>query len=229
MPRRPRTKDYSDLLADPTSVSDARTSDNRGANDEKFGKRSKFHQHNKTLRTAAERMSDARLAAEKKALPVGEILQVYSLYLEVRDDVGKHFLCTARRTMRKVISEAMGELVVGDRVRFRDTQGTVKLPGATGEGEHQTMAEGVIEAAMPRETVLLRVDSFDENKLDPIVANAEQFLIVVSLHAPFPRWGLVAQVGQQLEVLSDGRFLATPHGIVPPGQAGAGEPRSAGR
>ncbi|MEO0604615.1 MAG: 2-oxoglutarate and iron-dependent oxygenase domain-containing protein [Myxococcota bacterium] len=31
---------------------------------------------------------------------------------------------------------------------------------------------------------------------------------------------LVAQVGQQLEVLSDGRFLATPHGIVPPGRPG---------
>jgi len=31
---------------------------------------------------------------------------------------------------------------------------------------------------------------------------------------------VVAQVGQQLEVLSDGRFLATPHGIVPPREPG---------
>ncbi len=35
-----------------------------------------------------------------------------------------------------------------------------------------------------------------------------------------PEGCLVAQVGQQLEVLSDGRFLATPHGIVPPGRPG---------
>ncbi|MEN0063625.1 MAG: 2-oxoglutarate and iron-dependent oxygenase domain-containing protein [Myxococcota bacterium] len=35
-----------------------------------------------------------------------------------------------------------------------------------------------------------------------------------------PAGCLVAQVGQQLEVLSDGRFLATPHGIVPPGVPG---------
>lgn len=31
---------------------------------------------------------------------------------------------------------------------------------------------------------------------------------------------IVAQVGQQLEVLSNGRFLATPHGIIPPGAPG---------
>lgn len=35
-----------------------------------------------------------------------------------------------------------------------------------------------------------------------------------------PEGCLVAQVGQELEVLSDGRFLATPHGIVPPGVPG---------
>ena len=194
--RRPRNKDYTDLLDHERSVGDAQQKDNRGANDEKFGKRSKYHQHNKTLRTAAERMNDARLSAEKKKLPIGEILQVYSLYLEVREGVGdrsgEHLLCTARRTMRKVISEEMGELVVGDVIRYRPTGGTADLPSReTDEGETLSLPEAVIESAEPRKTVLMRLDSFDENKLDPIVANAEQFMIVVSLHNPFPRWGLV--------------------------------------
>lgn len=35
-----------------------------------------------------------------------------------------------------------------------------------------------------------------------------------------PEGCLVAQVGQQLEVMSGGRFLATPHGIVAPGEPG---------
>ncbi len=35
-----------------------------------------------------------------------------------------------------------------------------------------------------------------------------------------PEGCLVAQVGQQLEVMSGGQFLATPHGIVAPGEPG---------
>ena len=197
--RRPRQKDYQDLLLDETSGGRNDAHDARGGGSQKFGKRNKFHQHNKTLRTAAERMGDARLAAEKKALPIGEIVQVHSLFSSVEDrsaglprGKGELLLCTSRRTMRKVIAEALGEVCVGDRVRFRRTGGTTNLTESESlDGQSHTLPEGVIEAVEPRTTVLMRADSFDDRKLDPIVANAGQFLIVVSMHNPFPRWGLV--------------------------------------
>ena len=190
--RRRRDKDFSDLLLDETSGGRADDHDARGGNAQRFGKRSKYHQKNKTIRTAEERMGDARLAAEKKALPIGEVVQVHSLFLSVLDPQGEMLLCTSRRTMRQVIAEEMGELCVGDRVRFRRTGGTANLTESESlDGQAHVMPEGVIEAVEPRETILMREDSFVPDKLDPIVANAGQFLIVVAMHDPFPRWGLV--------------------------------------
>ncbi|MEM7807058.1 MAG: hypothetical protein AAF561_02990, partial [Planctomycetota bacterium] len=84
--RRPRDKDFSDLLLDEQSGSRAADHDDRGSGSQKFGKRSKYHQQNKTLRTAADRHADARLAAEKKALPIGDVRQVHSLFSSVEDD-----------------------------------------------------------------------------------------------------------------------------------------------
>ncbi|MEM1010765.1 MAG: ribosome small subunit-dependent GTPase A, partial [Planctomycetota bacterium] len=136
--------------------------------------------------------ADARLAAEKKALPIGDVRQVHSLFSSVEDDAGEIVLCTSRRTMRKVIAETDGEICVGDRVRFRRTGGTTRLTESESlDGQSHILPEGVIEALEPRRTVLMRADSFDENKLDPIVANADQFVIVVAMHDPYPRWGLV--------------------------------------
>ena len=186
--RRPRNKDYSDLADERTR--DDRV-DARGGSSQKFGRRSKFHQQNKTLRTAADRMADARRAAETKALPIGEVVQVHSLFSSVRDG-DETVLCTSRRTMRKVIAQEMGEVCVGDRVRFDRTGGTARLhESETLDGGVLELPEGVIEAVEPRSTVLMRADSFESHKLDPIVANAGQFLIVVAMHDPFPRWGLV--------------------------------------
>jgi ribosome biogenesis GTPase len=187
--RRPRDKDFSDLLDDRTA--DERV-DVRGDGAQKFGKRAKYQQHNKTLRTAAERMTDARLAAAKKALPIGQVVQVHSLYASVEDADDRTLLCTSRRTMRKVIAAEMGEVCVGDRVRFAQTGGTARLTESEAlDGTVRELPEGVIEAVEPRETILMRIDSFDARKLDPIVANADRFLIVVSMHNPYPRWGLV--------------------------------------
>ena len=62
--RRPQTKDYRHTLderAGQEAADDDVTSDR-----EKFGKRSKFRQINKTLATAADRMADAQLAAERQ-------------------------------------------------------------------------------------------------------------------------------------------------------------------
>jgi len=189
--RRPRDKDYRDLLLDEHQGSRAADHDERGSGAQRFGKRSKYRQQNKTLRTATDRLADARLAAQKKALPLGEVVQVHSLYLSV-EGPGGLALCTSRRTMRQVIKAELGELCVGDRVRFRLTGGTANLTESeTLDGTARQLPEGVIEAVEPRATVLMRADSFDANRLDPIVANATQFMIVVSMHDPFPRWGLV--------------------------------------
>jgi ribosome biogenesis GTPase len=196
--RRPRSKDFRHVLQEQAGSEAAH--DDATADRQKFGKRSKFHQANKTLKTALGRMEDADRTAERKKLPVGEVVQVYSLFVDVqpRDDrvaaaamerTGSGtYLCTARRTMRKLIEEELGEVVVGDRVRFSPTGGTARLPG--GESE-QYQLEGVIESVLPRKSILTRVDSFESHKQDPIVANADQFLIVAAMHNPFPRLGLI--------------------------------------
>jgi ribosome biogenesis GTPase / thiamine phosphate phosphatase len=49
----------------------------------------------------------------------------------------------------------------------------------------------VIEQVLPRETILTRADSFKGIGQHPIVANADQMLIVVSLINPAVKWGLV--------------------------------------
>ena len=199
--RRPSADDLTQGFLDDQHQLVEDVADEAGRTRQKFGKRTKFQQHNKTLRTAADRMADADLSAERKKLPIGSVVQVYSLYIDVEPldaDVAETarrrtgsgtFLCTARRTMRKLISEELGEVCVGDRVRFRPTGGTARLPG--GERDVDMQAEGVIEAVLPRASILTRVDSFVDHKQDPIVANAEAFLIVASMHNPFPRFGLI--------------------------------------
>ena len=142
---------------------------------ERFNKRAKFHQKNKTARTSL--MRAAGDEQELAKLPLGQVWQVFSLFLEVRGDDGKTYLCTARKTMQQNKQTAV---VVGDRVRFRPS-------GTNGNGQ----LEGVIEAMLDRETVLTRADSFKALEQHPIVANAQQMFIVVSLLEPEPKWGLV--------------------------------------
>ena len=198
--RRPSADDLTQGFLDDQHQIIESVADEAGRTRQTFNKRNKFHQHNKTLATAAERMADAARTAERKKLPVGRVLQVYSLYSDVEpldgDVAAKALertgsglvLCTARRTMRKLISEELGEFCVGDRVRFTPTGGTAQLPGG---GRAEFQVEGVIEAVLPRQTILTRVDSFVDAKQDPIVANADAFLIVASMHNPFPRFGLI--------------------------------------
>jgi ribosome biogenesis GTPase len=74
-----------------------------------------------------------------------------------------------------------GEVIVGDRVRFRVSEDEPG-PGTP---------NAVIEQVLPRQTVLTRASSFKAITADPIVANAQQVLIVVSLLKPRPKWGLI--------------------------------------
>lgn len=144
---------------------------------QRFGARSKHAQRNKMLRTAEMRSQADDLAADLDSLPLGEVIQVFSLFSEVDHD-GTRYLCTVRKTLAKV---SKTQIVVGDRVRFRPS-GTMHEAG---------VPEAVIEQVLPRQTVLTRTNSFRTTEQHPIVANAQQMLIVASLWAPFPRWGLI--------------------------------------
>lgn len=145
---------------------------------EKFSKRSKHAVQNKLEKTAAMRAADEEFEGDINSLPVGEVVQVYSLFNDVVQPDGTMALCVARKTLRKASETA---IVVGDRVRFR-------LSGST---DDQGRPEGVIEQILPRASVLTRAESFKGVRSHPIVANAEQMLIVASLLFPAVKWGLV--------------------------------------
>lgn len=166
-----REKDFTSRYLSGGMDADADAVGNR----QQFNRRSKFHQQNKTARTAKDRQ-DLLTEEQIATLPRGLVLQVYSRYLEVRDEAGASRLCVVRKTLQKT---GQTQIVVGDRVRFRPPEGG------------STDVDGVIEHVEPRQTVLTRADSFKAIEQHPIVANAEQMLIVASVWAPFARWGLV--------------------------------------
>jgi ribosome biogenesis GTPase len=112
-----------------------------------------------------------------EALPLGEVVQVFSRFVEVQHD-DTTYLATVRKTLAKVSDTGV---VVGDRVRFR----------VTGQKHESGQPEASIERVLPRDTVLTRTDSFNAIKQHPIVANAQQMLIVASLLEPRVKWGLV--------------------------------------
>jgi ribosome biogenesis GTPase len=148
---------------------------------QRFSRRSKNAERDKILRTAAMRAAAAAAAetpeAVLDALRVGEVVQVYSLFCEVLHE-GAVYLCVTRKTLARVSETA---IVVGDRVRFRPS----------GTRDDLGRPEAVIEQVLPRQTVLTRADSFKGIEQHPIVANAEQMLIVASLLRPRVKWGLV--------------------------------------
>ncbi len=143
--------------------------EDRVESSQRFTDRGKHAEQNKIQRTQTQRAADGVGAASMDALPVGRVVQVYSLYY-----------------------------VVGDLVKFRDS-GSVD--------ESSGRPEAVIEQVLPRKTVLTRSDSFSGIEQHPIVANADQMLIVVSLVKPEVKWGLVdrmlvaAQAGGLLPVV----------------------------
>jgi ribosome biogenesis GTPase / thiamine phosphate phosphatase len=151
--------------------------DDRLDNVQRFNTRSKHHQQSKTLRTALMRADEQADLSDVHTLPIGQVVQVYSLYCQV-ESAGKTWLCVVRKTLAKVVG---GDIVVGDLVRFRDL----------GAVDESGQPEAVLEQVLPRRTVLTRADSFKQIHSHPIVANAEQMLIVASVHEPDVKWGLV--------------------------------------
>lgn len=140
--------------------------------EQRFSDKSKHFQRDKTIRT-----QEGRPDAEIDALPLGEVVQVHSLFSEVLHN-GRFYRCTQRKTLARVSDT---QLVVGDLVKF----------DIAVERNDVSQYEGVIERIEPRRTVLARADSFKAIDVHPIVANADQMLIVAALHLPEVKWGLI--------------------------------------
>lgn len=141
---------------------------------QRFSRRSKFNQQMKTRRTAARRL--AQSGGEIADLPLGRVLQVHSLFCDVELD-GQEIACVVRKTLQKVSDT---RVVVGDLVRIRYVENPE--PGAP---------QATVEHIEPRRTVLSRADSFKAKTCWPIVANADQMLIVASIVKPRVKWGLI--------------------------------------
>ncbi len=144
---------------------------------QRFSRRSAGAQQQKMEKTALLRAAEEEFTADIDGLPVGEVVQVYSRFSQV--ELGSTvYLCILRKTMTKL---AETSIVVGDLVRIRDT-GTL---------DEQGRREAVIEQILPRRTILTRADSFKAIEQAPIVANADQMLIVASIREPTIKWGLI--------------------------------------
>jgi ribosome biogenesis GTPase len=144
---------------------------------QRFGDKSRHFQQRKTQRTAVTRAAEESIGGDVEALPLGDIILVHSRYCQVQFEE-KIWLCNVRRTLTKV---SAGFVLVGDRVRFRDG----------GTFDEQGRPEAIIEKIEPRKTLLTRADSFKAIEAQPIVANADQVLIVAALAEPWPKWGLI--------------------------------------
>jgi ribosome biogenesis GTPase / thiamine phosphate phosphatase len=145
---------------------------------QQFSRRNKNAEQEKILRTAAMRAAAEGLKGDDlESLRIGQVIQVYSLFCEVLHEETV-YLCVTRKTLTKVAETA---IVVGDRVRFRES----------GTKDDLGRPEAVIEQSLPRDTILTRADSFKGLGQHPIVANAEQMLIVASVLQPTVKWGLI--------------------------------------
>jgi ribosome biogenesis GTPase len=173
-PRRRRNQREKDLTS---RLFSGDLDEDRLASGQRFSDRNKHAQHSKMERTAGLRADAGVVAADIETLPIGQVVQVYSRFCDVDHPTGLR-RCVTRKTLSKM---SITSIVVGDRVRFRDT----------GSNDETGKPEAVIELALPRDTILTRAGSFHDNRAQPIVANAEQMLIVVSLMQPMVKWGLV--------------------------------------
>ncbi|MDB5332116.1 MAG: rsgA [Phycisphaerales bacterium] len=160
---------------------------------QRFSARNKNAEQEKIVRTALLR-AEEESGIDVATLPIGEVVQVYSVYSEVHHE-GSTYLAVVRKTLSKLSDTA---LVVGDRVRFRVVESekaaierSVTQLAQSAPLRFGDSPEAVIEQILPRKTVLTRADSFKAIEQHPIVANAGQMLIVASLKLPKVKWGLI--------------------------------------
>jgi ribosome biogenesis GTPase len=173
--KSPREKDLTSRFLDGQADGHGDGDTDRLESHQRFSPRSKNAQQNKMEQTVLFRAEGQ--SADMDTLPIGQVMQVYSRYCEVDHPTGPR-LCVTRKTLSKL---AATSIVVGDFVRFRDTPKLDELG----------RREAVIEQVMPRTTILTRAESFQARSQHPIVANADQMLIVASFARPMVKWGLV--------------------------------------
>jgi ribosome biogenesis GTPase len=159
--------------------------EDRVENNERFSDRARQARQTKFARTAVLQAESA--GQDLQTLPIGFVVQVFSLFCEVEHERSR-YLCVVRKTMTKL---AETSIVVGDRVRFRLGMSDADRPEQGMDVVRGDGPQGVVEQMLPRQTVLTRADSFKQRSEHPIVANAEQMLIVVAVRQPRPKWGLV--------------------------------------
>jgi ribosome biogenesis GTPase / thiamine phosphate phosphatase len=167
---------------------------------QRFGDKTKHFQNRKIERTAQLRV-DEGTSPDLAALPIARVVQVYSLFSTCEFE-GRQILCTVRKTLHKLRDTS---IVVGDYVRIRSSFGSGHARSDVAREKNEP--EAVVEDILPRKTVLTRADSFKAITQHPIVANAQQMLIVASLHSPEIKWGLIdrmviaARAGNLLPIL----------------------------
>jgi ribosome biogenesis GTPase len=166
----PREKDLTRRLLDGDEDTDKLESS------QKFSRRSKNEEQNRIEKTALLRAGGPQ-SVDIETLPIGEVVQVFSRFCQVEHPTGPR-ICVTRKTLGRLQETST---VVGDRVRFRDSDAH----------DEAGRIEAVIEQILPRQTILTRADSFRAHEEHPIVANAQQMLIAVSLLRPRVKWGLV--------------------------------------
>jgi ribosome biogenesis GTPase len=114
-------------------------------------------------------------AAVDTELRGGVVVVMHGLHAEV-DDGRRRYLCTVPRMLRTRLIRERVSLTVGDRVRFQ--------PAADPPAE----AQGVIEQVEPRRGQLQRKVN---RRIQTIVANVDQAVIVSSAAEPWPKPNLI--------------------------------------
>jgi ribosome biogenesis GTPase len=137
------------------------------------------------FKRTAQLRSEGPVADDLDTLPIGQVVQIFSLYSRVSHPTGPR-LCVMRKTLTKL---SRTNLVVGDQVRFRDdAKLAADLPAAiVGLAPAEP---AVIEQILPRRTFLTRTSAHGDQE-QPIVANADQMLIVAAIKEPRVKWGLI--------------------------------------
>ncbi|HQY87276.1 MAG TPA: ribosome small subunit-dependent GTPase A, partial [Tepidisphaeraceae bacterium] len=120
------------------------------------------------------------------AMPIARVTEVHGLYCTIetpasetpagKTPAGK-LLAIVPKTLQRILAT---RIVVGDSVRY--SASTAPEPGAP---------QATVEAMLERKTILCRADSFKAQRAWPIVANADQMLIVASVVKPRIKWGLI--------------------------------------
>src|SRR5947208_742929 len=77
-----------------------RMDDDRIEQRQRFSQRSKHRQQDRTLKTTLMRAAEEEAQVDLANLPVGEVIQIHSLFSDVLHD-GRPYLCVVRKTLRE--------------------------------------------------------------------------------------------------------------------------------